>query len=133
MTKTHKPAIRAASRKAKARNASARYTRVTRSGRGEGRLLDPNSTLVRRARRLLKNAFAELRSWARVGERFGVNRGAAYYMARGERPVSEHMRRLAWLACKRNVRRFVRRVVVPFLAHRQPSGDGRYTRGSKHA
>lgn len=114
---------------------SSRNTRVTRPTRRVRPGGIAQDLITKRARRLLNAAYRNLRGrggWRAVAERFGLSSKArARLMAKGRRPVCDEMRRIAWTASPRELRRFVRRVAIPFLVQRLARPDGRYVRARR--
>lgn len=108
-----------------AQRKNARYTRVTAPACGFSASDVPQATLDKRARKLLKAKYQNYKGhggWAAVARDCKLfttngqpNKALAYLMANGERPICESLRRMAFMANKKDFRRFIRGVAVPFL------------------
>lgn len=87
------------------------------------------------ARKILRASHKRLKSWAKVAKRFGLaNKARAFKIAEGTlRPNPDCDARLlseaGWFSHPARMRRFVRKIAVPFLEKRQRSRTRLYRRG----
>jgi hypothetical protein len=123
----------------------ARYRKVTAPGGAKVRKNDWDdleTVQSKKAAKLLMGAYRKLRvkSWAKVGERYGLTKTRAYRIAHETlRPNAKTdvvlMRAIAREcdAVKRPamLRRFIRKIAVPFLESRQRSRTRLYARGGQ--
>lgn len=105
---------------------NARYNALQAPSRGFSAADVSQAVLDKRARKLLNAKYENYKGrggWNAVARDCKLftaggqpNRALAYLIAKGERPVSESLRRMAFMANKKDFRRFVRGIAVPFLA-----------------
>ena len=90
-----------------------------------------------KARKMLLVTYRHLKNkggWRAVAKRFGLSSpGRAQFMAEGKRPICQRMKDVVRMTKKTFMRRFIKKVAVPFLQSRTVSPTRRYLRGGRHA
>lgn len=106
--------------------------RVTKPRKVGQRTFGQCDAEAKKTRNWLKAQKRILRTWAAVGALIGESKGRVKLMAEGQRPVCESAR-VAYRKSKPGyVRRFIKKIGVPFLKAKVGiSPTGRYGRGGR--
>lgn len=106
--------------------------RVTKGKNGDKGRAIVDDLEAKKTRKWLKAQYRNLKTWQAVSKLIGVPRGTVQMMATGQRPVCEAAR-VAYRKSKPGyVRRFIKKIGVPFLQMKIGiSPTGRYGRGGR--